>query len=139
MRRCRFETQSIDRHEFVGYGYEDCVFKVNFGNEGPFAIKIVRISHSSPNIVPQGRVWRLASCRNAPPVPGRDLYRLTGSKFWHSLPHSTPGGTGPSWPFRDECRNVAITDKIRWAVERSEEPITIRREPSNPTEALKNL
>ncbi|KAK0753558.1 hypothetical protein B0T18DRAFT_310115, partial [Schizothecium vesticola] len=97
LRRCRFEPETINWRAMVGYGSEGCVFRVRFGSEGPFAVKI----------------------------------------FWHSVPHPTPGGKGPSWPLRDECKTAAVLEKMRWAV--ADEPITIRRDPSTPAEALRNV
>jgi hypothetical protein len=48
-----------------------------------------------------------------------------------------PGGKGPSWPLRDEYKTAAVLEKMRWAV--ADEPITIRRDPSTPAEALRNV
>ncbi|KAK3363763.1 hypothetical protein B0T25DRAFT_417542, partial [Lasiosphaeria hispida] len=57
--------------------------------------------------------------------------------FWHSVPHPTPGGKELSWPLRDKCKTAAVLEKMRWAV--ADELITIRRNPSTPAEALRNV
>ena len=41
LRRCRFEPDTINWRSMVGNGSEGCVFRVRFGSEGPFAVKIV--------------------------------------------------------------------------------------------------
>ncbi|KAK0704489.1 hypothetical protein B0H67DRAFT_449143, partial [Lasiosphaeris hirsuta] len=30
----------------------------------------------------------------------------------HSVPHPTPSGKGPSWPFQDECRTAAVLEQM---------------------------
>jgi len=40
--RCPFAPDTIKWCAMVGYGSQGCVFKVQFGNKGPFAVKIVR-------------------------------------------------------------------------------------------------
>jgi len=58
-------------------------------------------------------------------------------QFWHSVPHPTPGGKGPSWSLRDECRTAAILEQMRWAI--ANEPVTIRRDPAKPADARRNV
>ena len=45
----------------------------------------------------------------------------------------------PEWPFRDECINAAILDKLRWAAEGSQTGIVIFNEPEGVGGALDNL
>lgn len=42
LRRCPFAPDTIKWCAMVGYGSQGCVFRVQFGNKGPFAVKIVR-------------------------------------------------------------------------------------------------
>ncbi|KAK3363943.1 hypothetical protein B0T25DRAFT_418272, partial [Lasiosphaeria hispida] len=64
LRRCRFDPETIKWCGLVGDGDEGCVFKVQFGDEGPFAVKIFWNSVPQPGGI--GPYWPFQyECRNA--------------------------------------------------------------------------
>ena len=73
---------------------------------------------------------------------------LTSPEFWHTKrprPQPLPNGTGSravEWAFEDECRTVALIEKIKYVMENvqdSSQPIAIKNGPSTAVDAVKNL
>ncbi|RSL75127.1 hypothetical protein BHE90_017040 [Fusarium euwallaceae] len=90
----------IKWHGCVGCGVEGGVFKVSFGDDGPYALKL----------------------------------------FWNTRPQEPLNRGKPFvFPFQDEARHVAIIEKIRWAVQHSENPIMVHPSPKSSELKLENL
>ena len=53
LRTCRFKASTVKWGELIGFGRAGCVFKAHFGQEGPFAVKVVgapslNLNHTPP-------------------------------------------------------------------------------------------
>lgn len=119
LRRCPFDLESIRWIGLVGGGLDGLVWKVYFGDEGPFALKVVSAFSFYIPLLPTLHTRRL----------------LTTLKFWQS---EMPEGWS-YWAAQLECQNAALFEMMAACIEKDAESIYLHREPWTIIKATDNF
>jgi hypothetical protein len=121
LRRCPFDPATIDwnRSIPVGGGLDGYVWKVWFGQDGPYALKVVRSVAYLP------LVYFLAS----------PYCILTFRQFWQA----EASECNNYFALQRECQNAAILQMIETQMKLATAPIVVNTNPVTKSDALHNL